>query len=138
MMQVTASNARMLRSGSLQLLLTRPLLRNLAENVGRSKYHQLFYDQMLGPSAGAVVNDASFDLADHVRVLESECMIEHAQRPTRSHGPRCGACSKSGITVSCCALRHLLPLPGRAQCCARAKQACKTLKGSRDIGVFAG
>ena len=26
-----------------------PLLRTIAENVGRSKYHQIFYDQMLGP-----------------------------------------------------------------------------------------
>jgi raffinose/stachyose/melibiose transport system substrate-binding protein len=41
----------------------RPLLRLVAENVGRSKYHQLFYDQMLGPSVGAVVNDVSADLA---------------------------------------------------------------------------
>jgi raffinose/stachyose/melibiose transport system substrate-binding protein len=41
----------------------RPLLRMMAENVGRSKYHQLFYDQMLGPSVGAVVNDISADLA---------------------------------------------------------------------------
>jgi raffinose/stachyose/melibiose transport system substrate-binding protein len=41
----------------------RPLLRTVAENVSRSKYHQLFYDQMLGPSVGAVVNDISADLA---------------------------------------------------------------------------
>jgi raffinose/stachyose/melibiose transport system substrate-binding protein len=41
----------------------RPLLRMMAENVGHSKYHQLFYDQMLGPSVGAVVNDISADLA---------------------------------------------------------------------------
>lgn len=40
-----------------------PLLRNLVENVDRSKYHQIFYDQMLGPSVGAVVNDVSADLA---------------------------------------------------------------------------
>ena len=40
-----------------------PILRQLGENVARSPYHQLFYDQMLGPSAGAVVNDVSFDLA---------------------------------------------------------------------------
>lgn len=41
----------------------RPLLRTVAENVSHSKYHQLFYDQMLGPSVGAVVNDISADLA---------------------------------------------------------------------------
>ena len=40
-----------------------PILRLLSENVGRSKYHQLFYDQMLGPAVGAVVNDVSQDLA---------------------------------------------------------------------------
>jgi len=40
-----------------------PVLRQLAENVANSKYHQLFYDQMLGPSVGAVVNDISADLA---------------------------------------------------------------------------
>jgi raffinose/stachyose/melibiose transport system substrate-binding protein len=41
----------------------RPILRQLADNVARSKYHQLFYDQALGPSVGAVVNDISADLA---------------------------------------------------------------------------
>ena len=41
----------------------RPMLQDVARNVGRSQYHQLFYDQMLGPSVGAVVNDVSADLA---------------------------------------------------------------------------
>jgi len=41
----------------------RPVLRQLAENVSKSKYHQIYYDQMLGPSVGAVVNDVSADLA---------------------------------------------------------------------------
>jgi len=41
----------------------RPMLQDVARNVGRSPYHQLFYDQMLGPSVGAVVNDVSADLA---------------------------------------------------------------------------
>ena len=27
------------------------------ENVSKSHYHQIYYDQMLGPSVGAVVND---------------------------------------------------------------------------------
>jgi raffinose/stachyose/melibiose transport system substrate-binding protein len=40
-----------------------PILRQLAENVAKSKYHQIFYDQALGPSVGAVVNDVSADLA---------------------------------------------------------------------------
>jgi raffinose/stachyose/melibiose transport system substrate-binding protein len=40
-----------------------PILRQLAQNVANSNYHQIFYDQMLGPSVGAVVNDISADLA---------------------------------------------------------------------------
>ena len=40
-----------------------PILRQLADNVAKSKYHQIYYDQMLGPSVGAVVNDVSVDLA---------------------------------------------------------------------------
>jgi raffinose/stachyose/melibiose transport system substrate-binding protein len=43
--------------------LKRPMLQDVARNVGRSSYHQLFYDQMLGPAVGAVVNDVSADLA---------------------------------------------------------------------------
>jgi len=41
----------------------RPMLQDVARNVSRSQYHQIFYDQMLGPSVGAVVNDVSADLA---------------------------------------------------------------------------
>jgi raffinose/stachyose/melibiose transport system substrate-binding protein len=40
-----------------------PFLRQVAENVAKSTYHQIFYDQALGPSVGAVVNDVSADLA---------------------------------------------------------------------------
>ena len=43
-----------------------PILRRIAENLGRSKYHQIFYDQMLGPAVGAVVNDVSADIAAKV------------------------------------------------------------------------
>jgi raffinose/stachyose/melibiose transport system substrate-binding protein len=46
-----------------QEALKHPILRQIAENVSRSKYHQIYYDQMLGPSVGAVVNDISADLA---------------------------------------------------------------------------
>lgn len=46
--------------------LTNPFLRRIAENIARSKYHQIFYDQMLGPSVGAVVNDVSADIAAKV------------------------------------------------------------------------
>ena len=43
--------------------ISNPILRRIAENVERSQYHQIFYDQMLGPSVGAVVNDVSADIA---------------------------------------------------------------------------
>ena len=46
--------------------LQNPLLRRIAENLQRSQYHQIFYDQMLGPSVGAVVNDVSADIAAKV------------------------------------------------------------------------
>ena len=46
--------------------ITNPILRRIAGNIGRSKYHQIFYDQMLGPSVGAVVNDVSADIAAKV------------------------------------------------------------------------
>jgi raffinose/stachyose/melibiose transport system substrate-binding protein len=46
-----------------QEALKHPILRQLAGNVAKSKYHQIYYDQMLGPSVGAVVNDISADLA---------------------------------------------------------------------------
>lgn len=38
-------------------------LRNVAQNIGRSNYHQNFYDQALGPSVGRVVNDATAEIA---------------------------------------------------------------------------
>jgi raffinose/stachyose/melibiose transport system substrate-binding protein len=40
-----------------------PFLRNVAQNIARSKYHQNFYDQALGPSVGRVVNDATSEIA---------------------------------------------------------------------------
>jgi raffinose/stachyose/melibiose transport system substrate-binding protein len=40
-----------------------PFMKNVAENLARSKYHQNFYDQMLGPSVGRVVNDVSAEIA---------------------------------------------------------------------------
>ena len=40
-----------------------PFMRNVAQNLARSNYHQNFYDQMLGPSVGRVVNDATAELA---------------------------------------------------------------------------
>ena len=49
-----------------QNAITNPILRRIAENIGRSRYHQIFYDQMLGPSVGAVVNDVSADIAAKV------------------------------------------------------------------------
>ena len=46
--------------------LSNPILRRIAGNIARSRYHQIFYDQMLGPSVGAVVNDVSADIAAKV------------------------------------------------------------------------
>jgi raffinose/stachyose/melibiose transport system substrate-binding protein len=38
-------------------------MRNIAQNIARSQYHQNFWDQDLGPSVGRVVNDATAELA---------------------------------------------------------------------------
>jgi raffinose/stachyose/melibiose transport system substrate-binding protein len=43
--------------------MTNPFFRQVADNIAASNYHQIFYDQMLGPSVGRVVNDVSADLA---------------------------------------------------------------------------
>jgi len=57
----------------------RPVLQQLAGNVSRSRYHQLFYDQMLGPSVGAVVNDISAELAGgRIKPLEAANKVQQA------------------------------------------------------------
>ena len=38
-------------------------MRNIAQNIAASKYHQNFYDQDLGPNVGRVVNDATAEIA---------------------------------------------------------------------------
>ena len=43
--------------------LSSPFMRNIAQNIANSKYHQNFWDQDLGPSVGRVVNDATTELA---------------------------------------------------------------------------
>ncbi len=40
-----------------------PVFKQIALNLSKAKYIQNFYDQMLGPSVGRVVNDTSADLA---------------------------------------------------------------------------
>lgn len=40
-----------------------PFFKINATQLAQSPYHQIFYDQMLGPSVGRVVNDVSTDLA---------------------------------------------------------------------------
>ena len=40
-----------------------PFMKNVAANLAKSKFHQNFYDQMLGPSVGRVINDASAEIA---------------------------------------------------------------------------
>jgi raffinose/stachyose/melibiose transport system substrate-binding protein len=43
--------------------LASPMMRNVAQNLARSKYHQNYYDQSLGPSVGRVVNDVTAEIA---------------------------------------------------------------------------
>ena len=38
-------------------------MRTVAQNLAKSKYHQNYYDQSLGPSVGRVVNDATAEIA---------------------------------------------------------------------------
>jgi raffinose/stachyose/melibiose transport system substrate-binding protein len=38
-------------------------MRRIADNLARSRYHQNFYDQFLGPSVGRVVNDVTAEIA---------------------------------------------------------------------------
>ena len=40
-----------------------PFQRRVADELAHSTYHQNFYDQVLGPSVGRVVNDAAADIA---------------------------------------------------------------------------
>ena len=49
--------------GSADVGLSSPFMRNIAQNLARSKYHQNFLDQTLGPSVGRVVNDATSEIA---------------------------------------------------------------------------
>lgn len=43
--------------------MTNPFFKLNAQQLAASPYHQLFYDQLLGPSVGRVVNDVSTDIA---------------------------------------------------------------------------
>ncbi|HLM11655.1 MAG TPA: extracellular solute-binding protein, partial [Reyranella sp.] len=43
--------------------LSSPFMQTIAQNLARSKYHQNFLDQTLGPSVGRVVNDATAEIA---------------------------------------------------------------------------
>ena len=40
-----------------------PLVKEIAEILAKTKYHQNFFDQDLGPSVGRVINDVSVDVA---------------------------------------------------------------------------
>ena len=40
-----------------------PFMKQIATNLEKSKYHQNFYDQSLGPSVGRVVNDVTAEIA---------------------------------------------------------------------------
>lgn len=43
--------------------LDNPFFQNVAQDIAKSSYHQIFLDQFLGASVGATVNDISADLA---------------------------------------------------------------------------
>ncbi len=43
--------------------MSNPYFQRVSKNIAASNYHQIFYDQMLGPDVGRVVNDISADLA---------------------------------------------------------------------------
>jgi raffinose/stachyose/melibiose transport system substrate-binding protein len=43
--------------------LNNSFMKQIADNLAKSNYHQNFYDQSLGPSVGRVVNDASAEIA---------------------------------------------------------------------------
>ena len=43
--------------------LNNPFMKQIADNLAKSKYHQNFYDQSLGPSVGRVVNDVTAEIA---------------------------------------------------------------------------
>jgi raffinose/stachyose/melibiose transport system substrate-binding protein len=38
-------------------------MKQIADNLAKSNYHQNFYDQSLGPSVGRVVNDVTAEIA---------------------------------------------------------------------------
>ncbi len=40
-----------------------PLVKQIAEILSKTKYHQNFFDQDLGPSVGRVINDVSVEVA---------------------------------------------------------------------------
>lgn len=61
-----------------------PIFRTVASNLAASKYHQLFYDQMLGPNVGRVVNDVSTNIAagtvspkDAAQQVQDAWALEH-------------------------------------------------------------
>lgn len=59
--------------------LKRPVLRQIGDNVARAKNLQLYYDQMLGPSVGAVVNDVSSNLAaGRAKPAEAAAAVQQA------------------------------------------------------------
>ena len=43
--------------------LSSAFMKQIADNLAKSKYHQNFYDQSLGPSVGRVVNDVTAEIA---------------------------------------------------------------------------
>lgn len=54
-----------------------PFFQRISKNIAASNYHQIFYDQMLGPDVGRVVNDISADLAAGVITPEEAAETVH-------------------------------------------------------------
>jgi raffinose/stachyose/melibiose transport system substrate-binding protein len=59
--------------------MTDPFSKLIAEQISNSTYHQIFYDQMLGPDVGLVVNDMAAELAlGNVTPEEAAANIQEA------------------------------------------------------------
>ena len=61
--------------------MSNPFFKLIAQGLAASPYHQLFYDQVLGPSVGRVVNDVSTDIAAGVMSpKEAAATIEKSRK----------------------------------------------------------
>ena len=99
--------------------LSAPSCSNIAQNLARSKYHQNFYDQMLGPSVGRVVNDV--DRRDRRRQHDAE---GGRQGRSRTPGSRATDVRVSGILASRASVPRLARLARRRPLGRRSLATC--------------